>query len=150
MKKLFLLYMIGWTAMLLMTSCESSNNGDLDGMWYMTRIDSLQSGKTTNMRTAQRTWSFQGKLMQVYNYTDNSEYYHIIMSRFDNSNGLLIIHDPFIYNRMEGDITLTADSLYRLRPYGINSVPDTFVVEKMSDQKMQISDNYLRIYFDKY
>lgn len=150
MKNLFIYICILISIAISLSSCEKSNNGDLDGMWYMTRIDSLPTGKSVDARATRISWSVQGKLMQVYNYNDDTEYHHIIMSRFEKNDNKLIISDPFIYNRMEGDIFLTQDSLYKLRPYGINSLPDTFIIEQLSDQKLQIADDIIRLYFDKY
>ncbi len=136
--------------MVLFPSCENSSNGDLDGFWYMTRMDSIQIGKSVDMHKERKSWSFQHNLMQVYSHNDRYEFKHTIMARFNHAGNRLIVSDPFIYDRMHGDIELTQDSIYRLTPYGINNVPDTFIIETLSDSKMQISDDVIRLYFDKY
>lgn len=148
--KLHIYIIIATVLLLLLPSCEMSDNGDLDGYWYMTRIDSIQSGKTVNKREDRLTWEFQDKILEFYNHNDLYEFRHTLMARFEHSDGQLIVYNPFRYDRMNGDVALTADSLEYLRPYSINAVPDTFQVEKLSDSKLQITDNYLRIYFEKY
>lgn len=133
----------------LSTGCEKSENGDLDGMWYLTRMDSIQNDCHQNVREQRITWSFQAKLLQCFNYNDDS-WKNVVMARFKNDGSHLIISDPFIYNRMEGDIPLTIDSTHYLHPHCINSVPDNFVLEKLDKKTLIISDDVLRLYFEKY
>lgn len=139
------------TAILMLASCEDTDNGNLDGTWYMTHMDSIATNQSKNMRSARKTWSFQSRLMQVFNHNNlQQERGHVIMSHFAVKGEKLIIIDPFEYNRMHGDIALTADSLDRLRPYGINHIPDTFLIETLSKSKLQVSNNIVRISFEKY
>ncbi len=151
MKRIISLYIPLLIALMSWTSCEKVDNGDLDGVWYMTRMDSIATNQSIEMRNKRKTWSFQSRLMQVFGH-NNLQYdrSHVIMSHFSATNGKLIVVDPFVYERMHGDIMLTNDSLDRLRPYGINHVPDTFVIEKLNSSKFQISNDLIRIYFDKY
>jgi hypothetical protein len=140
---------MGLTATCLLSACECSDNGDLDGMWHITRVDSITNGASADVRKDLKFWSFQDKLVQLFNYhTDSSK--EILMARFEHSDKLLIISTPFIYNRLDGDIFLSDDSLYLLYPHGINCIPDTFTVEKLNRKKMQLSDDVVRLYFEKY
>ena len=134
----------------LLSACERSNNGDLDGMWHITRIDSVKSGASADVRKDLKFWSFQDKLTQLYNHKTDWEYKEILMTRFEHLEGKLIISSPFIYNRLDGDIFLSDDSLYLLYPHGINCVPDTFAVEHLDRKKMQLADDVVRLYFEKY
>lgn len=136
----------------LLSACEGSDNGDMDGMWHITRIDSLDSSASADIREDLKFWSFQGNLMQVFDYNETGwdSWRTVIMTRFNHANGQLIIHTPFIYNRLDGDIFLSEDSLYLLYPHGINCIPDTFTVEKLNRKKMQLSDDVVRLYFEKY
>lgn len=132
------------------TGCNISDNGDLDGFWYLTKIDSISNNTSVPMREAGISWSFQAKLMQVGSHNSNAYWKYVIMSRFNHQGNQLELSEPFIYDRMNGDVFLTADSLHRLTPFGINSIPDLFIVEKLSSSKLQICDQTLRLYFEKY
>lgn len=130
-------------------SCDGSDNGDLDGMWHITQIDSIANNQSIDIASDLRFWSFQDKLLQLFNYKADS-WKTVLMVRFEHSDGQLIISSPFIYDRMDGDIPLADDSLFLLYPHGINSVPDTFDVEHLDRKKMQLSDDVVRLYFEKY
>ena len=140
---------IGIVATCFFTACERSDNGDLDGMWHITRVDSIGNGASANIRKDLKFWSFQDKLLQFYNYHQDS-WKTVLMARFEHSDGMLIISSPFIYDRMNGDIPLSDDSLFVLYPHGVNSVPDTFIVEQLNRKKMQLADDVVRLYFEKY
>lgn len=146
MRKILILPLL----LVALSACESSDNGDLDGMWHITRIDSIGNGTSADIRKELKFWSFQDKLMQLFYYERDWEYKEILMTRFENSEGKMILSTPFIYNRLDGDIFLSADSFYLLQPYGINSMPDTFEVEHLDRKKMQLSDDVVRLYFEKY
>ena len=130
------------------TSCEVSDNGDLDGYWYMTRLDSVESGKTVDMHNRQLTWSFQVNLMQTFDGS-HDHWDSIMMFRFDHTGNQLIISDPFIYNRLEGDEFLDSTQYWKLKHYGINDIPTCFKVEKLNRKKMRLSDHVVRLYFEK-
>ena len=85
MKKL--LYLL-FLPMLLLTSCdmESSDNGELDAMWYLVKVDSVKSGATRDYRDKRIMWSFQGDLLQM-NKTERFNAYY--MAYFKNEDGYL-------------------------------------------------------------
>lgn len=132
-----------------MSSCETIDNGDIDGFWIITQVDSLQQGTSHKIREQLKTWSFQANLARFFNYNEDTQKTPL-MARFEQSNGNLILSEPFIYNRMEGDVLLTMDSTHYLRPHFINSLPDTFRIEKLNRNKMKIADDVVRLYFEKY
>lgn len=146
----YLLYIFLLFAIVL-TSCEttSSDNGELDNMWYLTKVDSLYSGKTIGYREKHILWSFQGTLMQT-NCVDSVIMGLFYMCRFENKGDQLIIKSPFIYDRVHDDSLLTTNTLHKIRPYGINSLTDTFKIEKLHNDVMILKGNMLRLYFDKY
>ena len=134
------------------SSCTRIDNGDLDGLWLITQVDSLQTGTSDNVRENVRTWSFQNNLMQFYNQKGENydDWSMTMMGRFEHTNDMLIISDPFIYNRMEGNIHLTIDSVQYLAPHYINSLPDTFYIEQLTSKKMRIADDVVRLHLIKY
>lgn len=132
-----------------LTSCERSQNGDLDGLWYITRIDSIQQRTSVDLRGGSETWAFQAQFAQFYNYNFD-DWNNPVMARLTFNESQIIIDSPFIYDRVNGDIPLTADSTQYLRPYYLSSIPDTFDIEKLTRKELRISDNVLRLYFDRY
>lgn len=133
----------------LLSSCEttSSENGELDNMWYLTTVDSLSNGKTVDYRPKRIFWSFQGTLMQT-NCVDRMGSFY--MYRFENRGELLIVKSPFIYDRVHGDSLITEETLDRIRMYGVNSLTDTFKIEDIGNSRMILKDSRLRLHFEKY
>ena len=144
-------FFIIYTALcIMMTGCDYSDNGDLDGMWYVIQIDSICSSNSIEMRETGISWSFQAKLMQIGNHQSNSYWNNPIMCGFSVKGNQLEVYNPFIYDRMKGDKEITADSIHLIKPFGINSIPDNFMIEKLSSRKLQINDDIIRIIFEKY
>ena len=140
---------LSWVVLFHFTSCETIDNGDLDGFWLITQVDSLQVGASHKIREARMSWSFQAHLARLFNHNVDSKQTPFMM-RFEHKDGLLIMTDPIIYNRMDGDVALTIDSVHYLKPHFINSLPDTFHIETLNRTKMKIADDVVRLYFEKY
>ncbi len=141
--------MLSALALLTWSGCEVSGAGDLDGFWYLTRLDTLATGGRRNMDSTSVSWAFQTDLMQMVDYCDPHSLKEIVMARYRHADGLLTVFSPFVYDRMAGDRTIEGDSCQRLAQYGINAVPDTFCVERLSRHRMQVADRTLRLYFEK-
>ena len=133
----------------LLSSCEttSSENGELDNLWYLTTVDSLSNGKTVDYRPKRVFWSFQGTLMQT-NCVDRMGSFY--MYRFENRGELLIVKSPFIYDRVHSDSLITEETLDRIMMYGVNSLTDTFKIEDIGNSRMVLKDSRLRLHFEKY
>ena len=60
--------------MLFVCSCEleTSNNGDLDGMWHLVRVDTLSTSGVKYMEDDKIYWLFQFKLLQLEDKSDSS------------------------------------------------------------------------------
>ncbi|MCR5393924.1 MAG: lipocalin-like domain-containing protein [Bacteroidales bacterium] len=148
-----------WCTLLLLvtslglTSCgmftESYDNGDLDGLWIISQVDSLQENKSANIQAECKTWAFQAKLLQFCNQYEDTRPY-LVMARFNHTDGMIIVSDPFVYNRMDGNVELTADSVHRLAPHFINCLPDTFYIEKLNKSTLRLYDDVVRLHFKKY
>lgn len=130
----------------IMTACsfESSDNGDLDGMWRLTAVDTLATGGSMNMDGSRLYWSVQFKLMQL---DDKGGTKTSLLLRFERSGNSLRLYDPYIYNRLEGDEPLTDVSL--LAPYGINALEENCEIEALSSSKMILKTPTLRLKFKK-
>ena len=144
----YLLY-IFLLPLLMFTSCEttSSEDGELDNMWYLVKVDSLANGNSVDYRSKRVFWSFQGTLMQT-NCVDSMNLF--FMYRFENKGDMLIVKSPFQYDRVTDDKPITEQSLYRLRMYGINALTDSFMIESLHGETMILKDKKLRLSFERY
>lgn len=137
-------------ASVLFTSCEmnSSDNGKLDNIWYLVKLDSISNGKKAiDYRSQHIFWSFQGSLMQT-NCVDSMNQF--IMYRFDATDKQLIVKSPFIYDRVDDDQQITDETVHMIKLYGINAITDTFQIEKLNSTTMILRDDSLRLYFDRW
>lgn len=121
-------------------------NGDLEGLWQLTRIESPD----TTIATRQY-WAFQLHLVQIGNQR--------FFGRFDHNNGHLRIYDIVIgesYNPANVDKgnqieCLVADStLHLLAPYGIYRLDTDFTIECLDDEEMRLRSDDVRLHFRKY
>jgi hypothetical protein len=130
-------------SLLFFVSCdiESSNNGKLDGFWYLNQVDSLS--KATNLDKQRIFWSFQYDLLQLSNLNDNT-----IIYRFEKNNNRLILKNPCMFDRTLGDTLVTDVEV--LRPYGVNSLNETFNIVNLSNSDMILESPVLRLHFIKH
>ena len=133
----------------LLTACDttSSDNGELDGMWYLTKVDTLSNGHSVDYRSNRVFWSFQGTLAQ-FTYGDGENHYY--MSRFDHNASRLKLSGLFFYNRSEGDRILDSETLDEVRPFGINNLNEDYMVKSLDEDKMILQDEELCLHFEKY
>ena len=145
--KRFLIYIIG--VALLVTSCtlETSDNGDFDGMWQLTRIDSLLTGSSADMRYSQVVWCVQGTLLEtrvadLYGKEDD------VIFRFALTGDSLLLSEPYFSYRDEGDIAV--ENARKLHRFGITRLEERFLVQQLSSSDLQLQSDSLRLYFRKY
>lgn len=133
----------------LLVGCDtaSSDNGELDGMWYLTKVDTLSNGHFADYRSKRVFWSFQGTLAQ-FTYGDGENHYY--MSRFDHKASRLKLSGLFFYNRSKGDRILDSETLDEIRPFGINNLSNEYVVKRLDENKMILQDDVLCLHFEKY
>lgn len=145
MKHLY--FFISLIILLWFTSCdlETSGNGDLDGMWHIERMDSVNNGVQTDLKGERLYWSFQHKLLQL----DDKNWIHpSLLLRFEKRGSILLVHDPYLYNREEGDEPLTEPTL--LKPFGINMLRDTFTIEKLKGENFVITSKTVRLHMKRF
>lgn len=132
----------------LLPSCdgiETSNNGDLDGMWHLVKMDSLDIQKTIDYKHEGIFWSVQNDLLQV---DDKQVRYRSCLLRFEKKSETLRVFDPYLYNRDDGDELVDNNAF--LTPFGINALNETFSIEKLNRNRMILKSQLLRLYFSKY
>jgi len=130
---------------LSIASCtlERSDNGDLDGFWQLTQVDSLTNGRSADMKESRVFWSVQTDLLQVW-----AEGYAQVLFRFDHKGDSLLLSSPYEIKRWEGDVAITnADTL---RVYGINELEERFRVAQLDGGTMILQSTMLRLYFRHY
>lgn len=133
-------------AAVLVSSCEieMSGNGKLDGMWHLVSVDTLSTSGVRDMSEERIYWSFQNRLLEL---DDKSGVNHSVLYRFELSDGILNLRDPYIYDRENGDKPLT--NIIMLVPFGINELEENFTVEGLGHGKMVLRSEYLRLKFRK-
>lgn len=140
-----LLYVLIGCLGLVACDIETSDNGDLDGFWQMTQIDTL-GGRSGDMREKYVFWCVQGKLIETY-IARNSAMNEIVYT-FDKTADSLLLHSPYISDRGNGDIKVEDVAL--LRAYGINQLEERFKIQQLSADNMVLESAMLRLHFRKY
>lgn len=132
---------------LVLTACEfeTSDNGDLDGYWQWTAVDTLPSGGTCDMRSTLIFWAVEGDLLEI---RDNAGKNLNVFFRFSHSGDSLTLYNPVIDKRDSSDIVLNDHSL--LLPYAITSMPETFHVDQLNVSKMVLRNPDFSLSFRKY
>ena len=138
-----------FTAVMALTSCgmeiETSGNGDLDGFWNLTQVDSTATGVTADVHEQRLFWSVQHKLLQLSDYQNQNP---MCLLRFEKNGQQLTLSSPFFYNRDEGDQPI--DDISVLAPYGINAMPETFQIQKLNSSKMVLKTDIVTLYFTRF
>ncbi len=143
MRKSFMISSV--LCLLLLVSCdiESSDNGKLDGFWLLNQVDSLSKGTTLDYSSQRIFWSFQYDLLQLSNLNDNT-----IIYRFVRNSNQLNLNNPCMFDRALGDTLVTDMGV--LRPYGVNSLNETFNIVDLSSSNMVLESPVLRLHFVKH
>ena len=142
---------------LLMASCniESSDNGDLDGLWQLASVDTLTTGGHADLRGSNVAWAFQGKLLEL----KRAEVWYVC--KFTHADGMLTLGTLFYVDRNQEDPEVKEDSevkdgeeerskLSALQPYGINALEESFKVITLKSGTMVLESTMLRLNFRKY
>lgn len=125
-----------------MVSCnetETSGNGDLDGYWKLTAIDTLATGGTRDLTENQVFWAIQHKLITM----------SVFAFRFEKTDETLTLYDGYQYNGTDS-IHPGIDNIERLAIYGIHQQPETFNIDKLNSRHMTLSNTDFRLNFKKF
>lgn len=136
------------TILFALASCgdllEHSQNGELDGYWKLTTIDTLATGGQKSVSEQSLFMAVQGKIMMLNDRNNGDEY----VFQFNHADGHLKIFDARQSNRGKGDPLLTDPE--GLRPFGFNNLEEDFTVEKLTGGKLVLNDGTLRLHFVKF
>lgn len=130
-----------------MISCdiETSDNGNLDGFWQLTQIDSVANNKSVSMKESQIFWAFQTDVMEVRNLKAGDTK---VLFRFEKTGNQLSIHTPYL-EKDKDHRELLSDSTI-LKTYCIQGLGETYEINQLSNSNMQLSGSVLRLHFRKY
>lgn len=149
MKRILIVLLV---AMGLLSSCDlhTSDNGDLDGFWYLTQVDSIHNGVKVGYREERIFWSFTGALMvtQPMPRSENAKKEYVY--HFEVKDNHLCIKDAYRSDRVVGDEPITEERLDELKPFGINKLQEKFLIEELNGKAMQLKSEVLRLHFEKY
>jgi hypothetical protein len=123
---------------------ETSGNGKLDGFWQLTQIDTLVTGGSLDVTEDRKYLAVQGSILQVHDADQGEEY----MFRFSHTENRLELSDARLNDRMQGDPMVSDVNV--LAPYGINSLNETFIVEKLTRKRLVLVSDKLRLEYRKF
>ena len=148
MKKIFILLIV---SLPLLVSCEleTSDNGDLDGFWHLTAVDTLANGVQTDMVSQKVFWSFQKDLLQLRGSTDSEKELQEFYLRFLLKDDQLLLSDIHLRDREKDDPQVDETTMHLIYIYGIRQLQETFKVLKLDNKEMIIQNNTLRLRFTK-
>ena len=130
----------------IFTSCslEMSHNGHLDGFWQLTRVDTLASGKSVDVGDKLLFLSVECDMLRL---SDQATATVDCFCRFELGNTTLRIYNPCRNDRPNGDPPLTDAA--PLKPFGIESLDQTFDIEHLSSGAMTLRSHDLRLHYSK-
>ena len=154
MKKIFILLIV---SLPLLVSCEleTSDNGDLDGFWHLTHVDTLATGRSGDVSSRMIFWSIQGGLIELSDRravsTEDEPRVPSIFYRFERTADQLdLLGDPKprVNNRVKGDVDV-ADRM-QCGYYGLSDTGEALKILRLEDKRMTLLSDYFRMYFRKY
>jgi len=140
------------STLLSLFSCtiEFSGNGDFDGFWHLTSVDTLLTGGRCDLSGNLRYWGVNFNLIRLQDFGENEAQSFYV--RFDLEKTTLRLYEmrDASSGQSAGETvdTLVADPSV-LSPYGINSLNETFTIEKLTGGSMILSTSELRLRFTK-
>ncbi|WP_027451006.1 lipocalin-like domain-containing protein [Xylanibacter brevis] len=134
--------------LLTLAACdwESSDNGNLDGFWQMTDVDTLATGGHENVKEQALTWSFQGCILEVRQATHKGTPIYIF--KFSHEGDVLKTFNPYLNNRdMEDPLV---EDVKDIEPFGFSALSQQFKVLKLTGSRLILQSPTLRLTFRKY
>lgn len=107
-------------------------------MWHLTKVDTLSTNGSKDCSAEGLYWNIEGKLLQI------DKCFTRISSK-DNK-----LYTEGLYKDDFGLDDPVVEDIEPLRPYGINSLNESFEIEKNSDGRLILKSQILRLFFRKY
>ncbi len=146
-------YIVLCSLFILLMSCEleTSDNGNLDGMWQLYAADTLRTpdgtpGGSADMRQSGKVWAFQGRIMML---RQSDGFHHMeVICKFEHEGQWLRVYDPHFSNREIDDPRI--DDPETLFPYGLHALDNRLQVQTLSKNWLEVQTDELRLKFRKY
>ena len=123
-----------------------SDNGDFDGLWQLTAIDSIGTGHTADMHTSGEYWAVQVHLLEVRNTKGQ---HSRVLFRFDFYGDSLKLRSPYYDESGEGG-TLPVHNVSSLKRFGVDQSDQGYRVVTLNSDEMVLQKEDVRLSFRKY
>jgi hypothetical protein len=131
------------TIVLSFTACdiETADNGNLDGLWQLTAVDTLSTHGHRDMKKLNTSWTIQGKLLQIRN-TDLTFVCHFSREGDMLKLGTLYVNDHHDEPPLEDMPAAGA--------MGVNEKEESFSIITLTSSTMTLQSATLKLSFRKY
>ena len=126
---------------------EHSDNGDYDGLWQLTAVDSLAPESTDghrDMRESNISWCIQGSLLELMHANTSDCYF----CRFVQADGKMKIEDLRHWSKEYQDPLVT--DVAEVQRFGVNALPEHFDILTINKETMVLQSSLIRLSFRKY
>lgn len=132
-------YFVIISIVFILTACDKMPmNGHLDGMWQLMAIQDNTTGNVSEVKTCRLYYSFQLHLVQL----NNGEAY----AHFSHRNDSIVMYDWYDGSAVNNKIT---DATI-LNKFGLYELRDSFKVEVLTSEKMQLRSRKTTLSFRKF
>lgn len=148
MKKFLSSISVIFTVAGIFISCEieTSDNGKLDGYWKLCSVDTLSTGKQTDLTEKSIFWAVQANLLSAQDNEKSLSTKYFF--RFKHTTDSLILYNPQLYDKAEGNKDITDTEV--IKHLGINKLTNGFYIERLSGKNLDLSDDNLKLHFIKF
>ena len=128
MKKTIQYTLIVCAVLSILFACgRTSDNGDLDGMWHLRTLETLETGTLTDVKENRIYYAFQFDLVTLRDIHNGGLY----VGRFQHTSDSLLIYDIVVME--QENVAATAEQLL---PFGIYGTTGRFAVRELNKSKM--------------
>lgn len=149
MKKLtYLIYLFLLGLSLSACEMETSDNGNLDGFWQLSAVDTLSNGRSADMRQSGIYWGVQVNLISIKHLKKSQSF----LFQFEMKDGRLKLMSPMkdarpIASEVSDERVMEP---MELKCIGFKHLEEEFEVLQLTGSRMTLQNEHLRMYFRKY
>jgi len=127
----------------IVTACDKvPMNGHLDGMWQLMAIQDNTAGSVSDVKTNRLYYSFQLHLVELNN---NEAFAH-----FSHRGDSIVMYD-WCYGNSDGNsVNVKMTDAAALNKFGLYELRDSFKVEVLTSEKMQLRSRKATLSFRKF
>ena len=138
MKKLFIISIV-----FLLAACDKMPmNGNLDGMWQLMAIQDNVTDGVSNVKNSRLYYSFQLHLVEL----NNNEAF----AYFSHRNDSIVMYDWCYGNSDDNSVNVKMTDATALNKFGLYELRDSFRVEVLTSEKMQLRSRKATLSFRKF